>query len=214
MKVTCRKRQANNMHIVKTEKELVNYRNRLGYTFTLDDFILEYRIGKTNAKKYLNEVNSIKLTQSLFLKMKKQYPNTIQHVKYYNENEVFLTLLDKGIIKFQYKKLIRKYGDIERLLNNDWYEKEMKIYDIPNKFIKEHLLFFKEYCLKISPTASETSKNFDNKPKQYERALNNELTSIVSTIGGVSRYHVLLDKHNELDFIISFLIFYALEEDK
>lgn len=202
------------MHIVKTEKELVNYRNRLGYTFTFDDFVTEYRIGKTNAKKYLKEVHSIKLTQSLFIKMKKQYPNTIHHVKYYNENEVFLTLLDKGIIKFKYKKLIRKYADIERLLNNDWYEKEMRVEDIPNEFIKEHLLFFKEDCLKITPTASEVSKNFDDKPKQYERAVNNELTSIVSTIGGTSRYHVLLDKQDKLDYIISWNIINALKEDK
>lgn len=182
---------------IKTEQELIKYRNELGYKFTLDDFIEEYRIGKTNAKKYLSEVNSIKLIRSLFLKMKKKYPHKIKHVKYYNENEIFLTLLDKGIIQFQYR-----YGD------------SMKVSNIPNKFVKEHLSFFKEDCLKFSATPSEVSKRFLDKPKQYERAVNNELTSIVSIIGGTARYHVLLDNQIKLDHIISWNIINAIKECK
>lgn len=202
------------MHIVKTEEELIKYRNHLGYTFTLDDFIEDYRISKTNAKKYLSEVDSIQLTQSLFINMKKKYPNTIRRKNYYNENKIFLTLLDKGIIQFHYRKLFSKYAGVKEFINNSWYKKEMKESRIPNDFVIKHMMFFKEDCLKISPTASETSKNFDNKPKQYERAVNEELTSIVSTIGGTARYRVLLDRQDELDHIISWNIIDALKEDK
>lgn len=202
------------MITINTEEELIRYRNHLGYTFTLDDLIEDYRIGKTNAKKYLSEVNSIQLTQSLFLKMKKEYPNTIQHKKYYNENEIFLTLLDKGIIQFHYRKLFSKYTGVKEFINNSWYKKEMKESRIPNDFVKDHLLYFRDDCLKWSGTPSETSKNFDNKPKQYERAVNEELTSIVSTIGGTARYRVLLDKQDVLDHIISWNIMDALKEDK
>ena len=202
------------MTVINTEKDLIKYRNHLAYTFTLDDFIAEYRVGKTNAKKYLKEVHSITLTQSLFLKLKKQYPETIKHKKYYNENEIFMTLLDKGIIKFKYRKLFKRYSDIERLKAGDWYEKDMREKDIPKDFIKEHLDFFKYDCLKYSGTAGDMAKLFENDPKRYERAVNNKETSIVSIIGNTKRYKVLLDTQDKLDHIISFNIINALKEIK
>ena len=202
------------MITISTEKELIEYRNKLNYTYTLDDFVREYRIGKTNAKKYLREVKGIKLTQSLFIKMKNQYPETIQHKNYYNENEILETLIDKGIIRFQYRKLIRKFKNVESLLKNDWYEREMTQHDIPKSFIKEHLDFFKYDCLKGSGTAGEVSKQFADKPKRYERAVNDKETSIVSIIGNTKRYKVLLDNHDKIDHIISWNILNALKEDK
>lgn len=202
------------MITVNTEQELIEYRNKLGYNYSLDEFVEDYRIGKTNAKKYLKAVRGIKLTQGLFLEMKKQYPETIQHKNYYNENEIFETLLDKGIIRFQFRKLVYRFSDMESKILNDWYQKEMKTYDIPYTFVKEHQAFFKYDCLQHSPTPGEVSKMFSDEPKSYERAVNNKETSIVTVIGNTKRYKVLLDNHDKLDHIISWNIINAIKDNK
>lgn len=197
----------NNIRLPKhidNEMDFHKYQNKYNCTYTIDDFINDYRVSERAAKEFLKDVDHISISQSLYVEFNKKYEGSfLKRKKFFNRLEVFKELVKEGIINFNLNYMgcrLNESGRYEPVNNEVTSEK------IPVSHVYNHYIFFMD-ILETSGSISEMGSLFNEKTPTHKRKNNRavkKMEGIEICVGKkIKRYHPLLPEIIFMDAIVA-----------
>lgn len=198
---------------VDSEQEFYKYRDKFDCFYTMDDFMEEYRISKSTAKKLLQGVDHLSITQSLYTRLNKKFDGMGQKL-FYNREGVFKALVEDSAITFSFNHMPTKENESGQ---REPIYTEVQKEPIPVVIIHKLRDYFMDIAIN-SGTVPEMGKLFDEtSPTDRKRNNRNvkQLEGIEICIGErIKRYQPLISELFKTDAMISYILGAEINEHK